>query len=686
MADFASQISQARQAGYSDQEITAYLGKDPTLQGKIGQAKAAGYQDSEIVDHLASAPAKPPGIIDQVVGAAKQYGASIAKDIGQGADAYRADMARAHNKLAAGKPLGLTDSLAPAMDALSAASGIVTGPLHQAFGQTGGDIASMAIPFAGELNEARLVGQAARGAGVGFNTMRNSLNASRASAPVQAANPLAQTVRQFDQARVRPSIAASGGDAKVANAIAENALAGGSARANMAGQVQDVQQSAQRIGQGYGAPADRTAAGEAVQQGVTDFKQRFSERANDLYTPIFQKIADAEVPAREKAAAEAAAQNQAIKTYGLDTPTAKPAAIINPAATTQLVQEIAGRGSSPALKDLFSTPQLQKLQSAVSDPSSLSFQDLRDARTFVREAQTDQTMMPGIGQGNLKRLESALTQDITANAGAIAGPKVARQLQQADQFYRIGAQRIQDALQAFVGKSGTAAPESAYDRIVRAASDRGGADAGRLGALKRSLQPSEWGDVAASVIDRMGRPTAGAPNASEPDAFSLGKFVTAYGGMSERGKALLFGGQQNAQLKAELDNLVSVAGKVKAVERGANASKSGVSLQNAGTLTGLGGGVAAAAMGHFAPLAAELGGLGAMNITGRFLTDPKAVRWLANLSRAQAAGPQATASAVGRLGSAARATPALVPLYQEAQKLLPQPRLPAAASPSSQAQ
>lgn len=65
MADFASQISQARQAGYSDQEITAYLGKDPTLQGKIGQAKAAGYQDSEIVDHLASAPAKPPGVLQQ---------------------------------------------------------------------------------------------------------------------------------------------------------------------------------------------------------------------------------------------------------------------------------------------------------------------------------------------------------------------------------------------------------------------------------------------------------------------------------------------------------------------------------------------------------------------------------------------------------------------------------------------
>jgi hypothetical protein len=162
----------------------------------------------------------------------------------------------------------------------------------------------------------------------------------------------------------------------------------------------------------------------------------------------------------------------------------------------------------------------------------------------------------------------------------------------------------------------------------------------------------------------MGQPTAGAANANEAGAFSLANFVSNYAKMSDRGRSILFG--QQPGLKAELDNLVNVAGKVKAVEKGANASNSGVSLQNAGTLSTLGGSVTAAALGHPGALAAEVAGLAGMRLTGDRCspTPPRCAGWRASARRRPSVllrhHPQSGGSA-----AAAKANPALVPLYQQ---------------------
>src|SRR5215471_793820 len=59
MADLIQQIDQARQHGYSDQEISDYLQQShPDLAPKIKEALGAGYSTSEILGHLA--PSKPP--------------------------------------------------------------------------------------------------------------------------------------------------------------------------------------------------------------------------------------------------------------------------------------------------------------------------------------------------------------------------------------------------------------------------------------------------------------------------------------------------------------------------------------------------------------------------------------------------------------------------------------------------
>lgn len=768
MPDLGTQIQVAKTAGYSDADIAAHLATDPTLGPKVAQAKAAGYGDSDIVSHLAgSAPAPAPH-----QNLFQRAGQLISEQYHAADTAYRADTAAIGQKLKSGSPVWPVDLAKPVMDAAGAAFSPVKGGADAVFGDkaivggmTGGDLATFAIPVAGEMSLARGVATAAKAAGVSIRTMENTLAASRAPISIASSNPapaapkndLAATVRQFDQAGVRPSLAAAqgGGAAKTANFIAENAMAGGPARANMAGQAGDVQAAAGKIASQYGAPADRAVTGEAVQQGVQDFNQRFSDRASALYDKAFAPInqahdaaaaqaqqqyslakvqtsdevqnaqaaanldyrnraaqavhgqSQAEIDAQAAAALEAGrrgvsqaqaapvSQSYVYPPEPVATPAApRKAAVIQPNATASTLAQINARGDSPALKGLFTTPQVQTLTAAIKDPASLSFQDLRDARTWVRNAQGDDTLRQGVSKSDLSQLEGSLTQDINSNAASIAGPKAARQLQRADQFYRLGSQRIQNSLQAFVGKTGNAPGESAYDLIQRAASDKGGADTARLTALKNSLKPSEWGDVAASTVDRMGQPTAGAANANEPNAFSLSNFVSNYAKMSDRGKGILFG--QQPGLKAELDNLASVAGKVKAVEKGANASNSGVSMQNFSTLSGLSaaGGSAGTALMNGHPIVAAatvgsaVGGLLGLRLTGSMMTNPDTVRWLARLGKAQE-NPAAMSSAVGRLGSAARANPALVPLYQQAAKALAPPSLKAAAtstSPSGQTQ
>lgn len=64
------------------------------------------------------------------------------------------------------------------------------------------------------------------------------------------------------------------------------------------------------------------------------------------------------------------------------------------------------------------------------------------------------------------------------------------------------------------------------------------------------------------------------------------------------------------------------------------------------------------------------------------LAEPQTGTWAVRITAAGGKSPHALSSAVGRLGAAAKANPALVPLYLESQKLLPAPAR-AAATPTS---
>lgn len=467
---------------------------------------------------------------------------------------------------------------------------------------------------------------------------------SVAAVAVKPPNAFAANVAKFDQAGVTPSLAALGGSgaASATKFAAENPFTGGAARGRLQTSINEAGQSATNLAEQYGSPASRPSVGADIQAGVTRFAQgrdvpasvttptqqsSFSAKAGALYDRVFDGL--------DKAMAGKTGPRQTVQvedptrwTTGVrDVQT--PGSQIATPSTTAVLHDVLNPGQSADINALIADPALKNVAAKVqAGQGDLSFQDLRNLRTWVRTQQGKPALTQTIDSASLGRLESALTSDIYSNASKLGSPDLLHQLRRADQFYAAGQQRISTALSSAF-KAGT--PEAAYDGIVGSATDGGKADITRLLGVKRSLAPSEWGDVAATALQRMGKPTPGTGAVAEGDqAFSVSSFVTNYNKLSPQGRDVLFGskgggGAQASSLRAQLDNLAEVADRLKGVERAANSSKTAIVGQAAATVGGLSNHLT---MGPtILALAGEWG-------LGEVMTNPMFVRWAVGTARA----------------------------------------------------
>ena len=502
------------------------------------------------------------------------------------------------------------------------------------------------------------------------DTVRTATSAAKPGAPRQ--NPLAtiattptpkptmaDTVAQFDRAGVDPSLAAvrGRGAAGTANAIAENPV-GGNVRRRFAANVEQAGTKAGQIASGYGTPTSTVTLGENAQAGTKTFMQGKGAAVPNPRAAPSSKVTFGDKAEGLYRRAEAAV--------------GAPDAPIDLVNTQRALADATASFSDPNLSARFSNSVVQGIAEDIQAAGGrLSWSDASKLRSKIRTRLLKDPQLRGtVDDAAVSRIYGALTDDLEAGASALGGPGAARAWQQANRFYRAGVERQAKALDSVFGAG---SGEKAYDQIVSAASSGARADVRKISAVKRSLPPEQWGDIAATVIDRMGRPTAGAANAVDGEAFSVSTFLTNYAKLSPQGREILFGslgggGQGATALKGELDNLAQVVARLKDVEKGANVSKSGVSLQNTGTTAAVGGGIAAAAMGNPAPLVGVTGGLAGMRLTGEMLTNPAAVRWLSKLAQASARGPGAVRAQTAALSRAARTNAALQPLAAAVQQ------------------
>ncbi len=171
---------------------------------------------------------------------------------------------------------------------------------------------------------------------------------------------------------------------------------------------------------------------------------------------------------------------------------------------------------------------------------------------------------------NLSRLKSlygALTEDMTAAAQGV-GNDAFRAWQRANSHYRAGAQRIERSLDQTIRADN---PERAFVAFQSLLNEgRTTSDIARVRQIRASMPKEAWNDVAASIVDRLGRATAGQQNAAG-DAFSPSVFLTNWNKMDAEARRLLL----PEEARIELEKLAKVAESVKVSNVERNASNTG---------------------------------------------------------------------------------------------------------------
>lgn len=231
-------------------------------------------------------------------------------------------------------------------------------------------------------------------------------------------------------------------------------------------------------------------------------------------------------------------------------------------------------------------------------------------------------------RAKLERLYGALTSDMEAAAKA-AGPGAYSAWQRANQFYRAGAQRIERSLDKTISAESPERAFEAFSALTKA--DRSTSDLQRMRQIKASVSRDDWNDVSASIVDRLGRASAGTQNAAG-DVFSPGRFLTEWNKLSPEGRRILL----PEDARVELEKLAKVAESVKSANLERNFSNTGTAVGWLATIFGT-----AADMGTTATA------LAGANLSARGLTNVTFLRALNNAARGDARALNAMANGNG---------------------------------------
>lgn len=391
-------------------------------------------------------------------------------------------------------------------------------------------------------------------------------------------------------------------------------------------QASEMGQAVERTAQQFGTPMDPSRVGGAVREGADAAARRFEERQGQLYDRAYSLIpSGTRVPM----------------------PTVEG---VGRAALAELRQ-------APESRSGVLQPVLDRVEALLADAgqSGMSFDAVRAVRTdlgrLLGEPRGSAQAPSSATRVYLERLYGALSDDMYSAISNPAYPWRERALRLADRYTRFNQTQNLDAVRGILDR-GT---DEQVFRLVFPQNGR--PDPQALARIRRNLTPDEWGAVQATVLDRMGLPTAGV-NAGE--TFSVNTFLTNWNRLNANGGAArqaLFGGGQSAPLAGELDNLVRVAQRLRDAERMRNFS-------GTARVAGMGAGALAAGQdvveGDWKGLA-TLAALGvvAPRYAAQMMTDPGVVRWLAGATRIAAMRGGIPDSQWGRLVAVAEANPEL---------------------------
>jgi hypothetical protein len=491
----------------------------------------------------------------------------------------------------------------PVLQTLSAASGAgASSATRESGGGAGAQIAAGVLGGLGPSAITSGVPAAARGIVRGGESNRVSLEAAiRDFDTLGGASP---TVGQGTGSRFRQGFE---------NLLGSSPTAGGVMARAGEKQGEQIGKGLNDLARSMSSNPTAEGAGRSIRAGVDTFAKNTKAMRRGLYWQVDQRI-PSDTPV------ELSRTQQALAAMTAPTPGAE-------ATTGALINPELGRIAENLATDL-----------AAGNGKALPYEAVKGLRTRLGEEAFGFSLTPDKPTAQLQQLYHALSNDI-AVAAKNAGPEAERALKRANTYYSKSQKRL-ELLEGVVDRNG--GPE----RIFQSAMSGTREGATVLRSVMRSLPEDAQKDVTAAVIRRMGLANPNAQDAGS-EVFSAATFLTNWNKISPEARATLFN-RYGGKVSDDIDKLAKVAESIKDGS-GVLRNPSGTAAQVASA--GYWGSLALSILSGNIPVFAKLAAAGASaNVAARFMTNPRAVRWLARTADLPVGALPAQLNVLKRMG------------------------------------
>ncbi|MGJ3704664.1 hypothetical protein [Variovorax sp. AFSI2.2] len=520
------------------------------------------------------------------------------------------------------KAVGNALAAAPTAQAVSGATGGgaagVTresggGAVAQTVAGLAGALAPTAVPYAAQAG--------VRGALRGGEATRQRMVDNIAT--FEEAAGTTPTLGQATQSR-----AAQGAETGLSNVI------GGSGVMIRKGeqQAKALQDSVQKITESLSPNASGVDAGEAISRGVNTFRDNVRATQQRLYNALDKHIAP-DAPITVSNTRTAMQELNA----GIDGAENLSAWFRN-ARLNDLEKSLVAdlEKAAAAQAQAGARSGLTNAQGPNLNTAALPYESIKKMRTLVGREMSDANFTSEINRDKWSKLYAALSEDLGATAKA-AGPQAEQAWSRANTFTRLASERMEQ-ISSIVNRD---APEKIFKAATTGLADGGT----QINRLMKSMPVENRREVAAAVLQRLGRARPGQQN-EIGDAFSSETFLTNLANLSAPARKALF----NTSGFPGLEQRIAQMGRMASVRREGSqvfANPSGTARQ-----AGLFGWVAALgsaiATGNAAGIAGAIAVPVGAKLAAKVATSPQVVRFAAGKSEVPQGLAASTIAAASR--------------------------------------
>lgn len=448
-------------------------------------------------------------------------------------------------------------------------------------------------------------------------------------------------IRTFERAGTTPSVGQAT-ESRVARA-AENVLASapggaGPVTAKAISQADDLAANIETRAAQLVRKTSAEQAGRKIQQAVSGeggFVDRFKAQQGELYDKLDKHI-------QPQTSVDVTRTQKALAALNSDIPNAPELSKFFKNAKIQGIEralESDALGPKPASGSFAIAQAEGQIRSGAT--SMLPYEAVKKLRTLVGNEMADAGLASDVPRSKWKALYAALSSDLEVAATA-SGPAGKSAWTRANNYTRAGLRRL-ETIDHVIDKNG--GPEAVF-RAATAGTKEG---ATTLRAVMQSVDAEGKKTISATVLRRMGTAKSGAQN-ELGDQFSTETFLTNWNGLSKEAKATLFD-RYGPSYRSDMDAIAKTAANLREGSQ-VFRNPSGTA-QKAVLFTTVGSFFTALGTGQVGVAGGIGAGVGAANLAGRLMTNPRFVRWLAQTTKA----PQgAYVAAVNSLATQAKQT------------------------------